>query len=181
MPSMTDLYSAESIQERVEKIAAEINNDFKDEELVHVVITLTGAFMFGADLVRLLKIPQVISFAGASSYVGTEQGDSLSLNVSSLPRSFGSKPVILVEDIMDSGNTISALRKVIAERMPSTIKVAALLKRQGCQGQADYFGFTVPRGLFVIGYGMDMDSRYREMSDIRVLGSATMHGSAGVC
>lgn len=181
MPTMTNLYSAGSIKERVEKIAKDINNDFKGEELVHIVITLNGAFMFAADLVRLLDIPQQISFASASSYVGTQQGDSLSLNMDSLPRSFGNKPVILIEDIMDTGNTVTALRQVLADRMASTIKIAALLKRQGCDGHADYFGFTVPRGLFVIGYGMDMDSRYRELSDIQVLDGATMSGGGGVC
>ncbi len=181
MATMTDLYSVESIQERVEKIAQDINRDFKGEELVHIVVTLNGAFMFAADLVRLLDIPQVISFVGASSYVGAKQGDNLTLNMDSLPRSFGSKPVIVIEDIMDTGNTISALRQVLADRMASTIKVVSLLKRQGCDGHADYFGFTVPRGLFVIGYGMDMDSRYREMSDIKVLGGATMYNNGGVC
>jgi hypoxanthine phosphoribosyltransferase len=180
MAGMTNLYSAEAIKERVEKIAKDINRDFKGEDLVHIVITLNGAFMFAADLVRLLDIPQQISFASVSSYSGTQQGD-LSLNMDSLPRSFGNKPVVVIEDIMDTGNTVAALRQVMADRMASTIKIVALLKRQDCKGHADYFGFTVPRSLFVIGYGMDMDSRYRELSGIKVLDGATMSGGGGLC
>tara|TARA_B100000609_G_C17053912_1_gene350471 strand:- start:91 stop:642 length:552 start_codon:yes stop_codon:yes gene_type:complete len=176
------LYSSAAIAERVVDIADEINRDFAGEELVHAIVTLNGAFMFAADLIRHLDVPLVLHFAGATSYYGTEQGD-LRINANALPKSFGNKPVLLIEDIMDTGNTVGQLRKIIADRFSGQIKVAALLRRQSGGGKADYYAFTVPRGIFVIGYGMDMDGRYRELKDICAYGQATMtsDGNQGLC
>lgn len=179
---LSPLYSAKAIAERVQDIADHINSDYKDVEALHVVVTLNGAFMFAADLVRKLEMPQVIHFAGAQSYLGTQQGD-LRVNADALPRSFGNQPVLIIEDIMDSGRTAKVLRALIAERFSGSIGMAALLRRQNCEGDCDYYGFTVPRGLFVVGYGMDMDGRYRELTDIRAYDNATMSSSTsqGLC
>ena len=178
---MTELYSANAISERVEDIADDLNRAFKGAKVVHAVVTLNGAFMFAADLVRHLDLPLVMHFAGEQSYLGTQQGE-MRINVNALPRSFNNEPVLVIEDIMDTGNTADILRGMIAERQSGQIKIAALLKRQGGDGAADYHAFTLPRGLFVVGYGMDMDGRYRELSNIytmtSIMGEA---GNAGVC
>ncbi|MEC9290959.1 MAG: phosphoribosyltransferase family protein [Pseudomonadota bacterium] len=174
---MTSLYSASAIDERVKDIAEDINKEFAGQDSIHAVVTLNGAFVFAADLIRHLKVPLVMHFAGATSYFGTNQKD-LRINADALPPSFGGKPVLLIEDIVDSGNTIAMLRQIMADRSAGTIRVATLLKRQGSSGVADFYGFTVPEGLFVIGYGMDIDGRYRELPEIQTLGTAT---SSGAC
>ena len=171
---LSQLYSQSVISDRVVEIAGRLNEDFKGEELVHVIVTLNGAFMFAADLIRKCDFPMMVHFVGAASYTGTEQDKDVRINASAVPPSFGNKPVILVEDIVDSGNTIGKLRQIMADRYASTIKVVSLLRRQGGGGTADYFGFTVPPGLFVVGYGLDLDGRYRELKEIKALDTATV-------
>lgn len=175
---LSPLYSSSAIAERVQDIADAINKEFDGESSIHAVVTLNGAFMFAADLIRHVKIPLVLHFAGATSYFGTNQKD-LRINADALPPSFGGSPVLLIEDIVDSGNTIAMLRQIMADRSAGTIRVASLLKRQDSKGVADFYGFTVPKGLFVVGYGMDLDGRYRELSEIKTL--SMMTGSAGMC
>lgn len=178
---MTLLYSANAIEERVRDMAAAINKEYAGEDLVHAIVTLNGAFMFAADLIRHLNIPLVLHFAGAPSYQGSGS-ETLRINADALPPSFGNKPVILIEDIMDSGNTVGQLRRIIAERYASSIDVIALLKRQGGDGKLNHYAFTVPRGLFVVGYGMDLDGRYRELKDVHTLATASMStDNSGIC
>lgn len=175
---MTPLYSASAIAERVQDMAKAMNKDFATAKNVHVVVTLNGSFMFAADLVRQLNFPIEMHFAGVSSYHGMERG-SLNVTGDALPPSFGGNPVLVIEDIMNLGNTVTSLRDLIAARNSGAIKVAALVKRQGAEGKADYYGFTVPQGLFVVGYGMDLNGRFRQMEDIQTL---EMHKeSGGIC
>jgi hypoxanthine phosphoribosyltransferase len=172
---LSPVYNESVIAERVKEIASRMNADFGGEkDYVHVIVTLNGAFMFAADLIRQCKFPMMVHFVGASSYMGTEQQKDLRINADALPRSFGNKPVILIEDIVDSGRTIGKLRQMMVDRFAGTIKVVALLRRQGGGGNADYYGFTVPPGLFVVGYGLDLDGRFRELRDIQALNTATM-------
>jgi len=175
---LAEVYSSDAISNRVKGIADEINRDFKGEDMVHIIITLTGAFMFAADLIRQLNVPLCIHFAGGQSYSGVEVKD-MRIDGDAIPPSFGNKPVIIIEDIVDSGVTVSALRQILADRSASTIKVATLLKRQSCKGDADYYGFTIPTEMFVVGYGMDMDGRYRELATIQTIGNAT--NLSGMC
>lgn len=176
----TPLYSAAAISERISGIADALNRDFGRAPVVHAIVTLNGAFIFAADLIRQLKFPLVLHFAGGSFFEGTEKR-SLLINPDALPTSFGNNPVLLIEDVMDSGNTVGQLRKMVAERFSGTIRTVALLKRQSGDGDADYFGFTLPRGLYVVGYGMDMDGRYRELPDIRTLSAGMPTDDVGIC
>jgi hypoxanthine phosphoribosyltransferase len=173
---LTQVYSKDAIQDRIRDIAEDINRDFKDVKELHMIVTMNGTFMFAADLVRLVKVPLVLHFAGCDSYQNKE-GKDIVINDDSLPPSFKNNPVILLEDVVDSGTTIGAIRQIIKDRGASIIRVAALLKRQGGVS-ADYYGFTIPQGLFVIGYGMDMDGKYRELPDLQSLGTVT---SSGMC
>lgn len=181
MPNLSSLYSEATLQSRVKELAAQIRADLDAYPNIHAVVAMNGAFMFAADLIRQLNLPLEMHFAGASSYHGMTQG-ALEINADALPPSFGNQPVLLIEDIMDSGNTINALRKIMVERQASVIKTVALLKRQGAEGQLDYNGFTVPRGLFVVGYGLDLDGRYRDLKDLKTFDAATMaKGTTGFC
>ena len=174
---LSQAHSAAAISERVKDIANAINKRYEHEKMLHIIITLNGAFMFGADLIRLLNVPVEVHFAGTGSYSGREKKD-LRIDPDALPKSFGNTPVIILEDIMDSGATIGHLRDILARRFASEIKVATLLRRQSGTADADWYGFTVPKGLFVVGYGMDMNGRYRELPDLNVVGIAT---GSGLC
>ncbi|MAI08062.1 MAG: hypoxanthine phosphoribosyltransferase [Magnetococcales bacterium] len=172
---LSSVYSAATIKDRVEEIAKSINKAYEGEELVHVIITLNGSFMFAADLVRLIEVPMEVHFAGTASYSGSETQD-LRINPEAFPKTFGNNPVLIIEDIVDTGATIATLRTLIAERFASNIKVATLLRRQDGEGKADYYGFTIPKGLFVVGYGMDMNGMYRALPDLKAISTGTHKG-----
>jgi hypoxanthine phosphoribosyltransferase len=172
---LSPVYSAASIKDRIEQIATAINKDYDGETLIHVVITLNGSFMFAADLIRQIKVPMEVHFAGTASYSGTETED-LRINPEAFPKSFGNNPVLIIEDIVDTGITIATLRTLIAERFASNIKVATLLRRQDGAGKADYYGFTIPQGLFVVGYGMDINGMYRGLPDLKAISTGTHKG-----
>lgn len=172
---LSPVYSADAIASRIADIADDINRDFKGQE-VHVIVTLTGAFMFAADLLRKLEIPTVVSFAGSQSFTGT--GQDLRIDADSFPPSFGNKPVFIIEDIVANGETISSIRQILADRFASEVKIISLLKRQNAKSKADYCGFTVPEDMFVVGYGMDMDGKYRELKEIKAITNAV---GSGLC
>ena len=172
---LSEVYSASAISDRVKDIAASINREYKDETILHVIVTLNGSFMFAADLIRQIDVPIEVHFAGTASYSGREKQD-MRINPDAFPRSFGNAPVVIVEDIVDSGATIKQLRTLLAERFASSIKIASLLRRQSGNANPDWYGFTIPQNLFVVGYGMDMDGRYRELPDIRAISAATTSG-----
>tara|TARA_R110000868_G_scaffold190862_2_gene434959 strand:+ start:26520 stop:27047 length:528 start_codon:yes stop_codon:yes gene_type:complete len=174
---LSPVYSAGAIKERVEEIALAINKSYSGENLIHVIITLNGSFMFAADLIRLIKIPMEVHFAGTASYSGAETQD-LRINPEAFPKTFGNNAVLIIEDIVDSGVTIAALRELIAARFASNIQVATLLRRQEGAAKAEYFGFTIPKGLFVVGYGMDMNGQYRELPELKAINVGV---SKGVC
>lgn len=181
---LSALYSEAVIHDRVREIADRLNKDYGDSDLVHIIVTLNGAFMFAADLIRHLKFPIVLHFAGASSYMGEQSSENknLRINADAIPVSFGNKPVILLEDIIDSGKTIGKLRQILVDRFASSITTVALLRRQGgVATAADYFGFTVPQGLFIVGYGLDLDGRYRELRDICSVGAAKVADNRSLC
>ncbi|MFT7144034.1 MAG: hypoxanthine phosphoribosyltransferase [Alphaproteobacteria bacterium] len=174
---LSPVYSAEAIKERVTTIANAINKSYDGEKLIHVIITLNGSFMFAADLIRLINVPMEVHFAGTASYSGTEIED-LRINPDAFPKTFGNNPVLIIEDIVDSGMTIAALRGLIAARFASNIQVATLLRRQDGGAKAEYFGFTIPKGLFVVGYGMDMNGQYRELPCLKAINVGV---SKGMC
>lgn len=162
---MQPLYSKQVIANRLEKLADELNKKYAKEQNVHMVVTLNGAFIFAADLIRLLKFPITLCFAGSVTSNVQTVGDTR-INSNALPKSFGSQPVLVLEDIIDSGKTISILREMIAEKFASSIEIMALVKRQSCKIAPDYACFTVPEGMFLVGYGLDLDNRYRELPGI---------------
>ncbi len=179
---LSPLYSESAIADRVNDIADKLNAAYKGNELVHIVVTLSGAFIFAADLIRLLNFPIVVHFSGAAPYRGESEPQSdLRVNADEIPPSFGNRPVVLIEDILESGKTVKKLRQIVADRMASSIEVVALLKRQSSDYKADYFGFTLPKGLFVVGYGLDLDGRYREMKEIQTVGIIATQETRTMC
>ncbi|MBQ9010316.1 MAG: hypoxanthine phosphoribosyltransferase, partial [Clostridia bacterium] len=143
---------------------------YRDRNLV-VVSILKGSVVFFADLIREIDLPLTIDFIQANSYGNETQSSGFVHILKDLDRSIEGKDVLLVEDIVDSGRTLSYLKTMLKERGATSIRIATLLdKPEGRQVQmeADYVGFIIPNA-FVVGYGLDYAERYRNIPDIGIL------------
>jgi hypoxanthine phosphoribosyltransferase len=172
MSSLRVLISAEEIHKRIEALGAQIDRDYPAGEPVYLIAVLKGAFIFLADLARAMKTPVRIEFMGISSYgKGKTTSGEVKLT-KDLDVSVEGHHVILVEDIVDSGITLSYLVKVMTQRKPKTLRIATLLdkpERRQSQVRVDYVGFKIPDE-FVVGYGLDYAEDYRNLKDVCVLG-----------
>jgi hypoxanthine phosphoribosyltransferase len=159
-----------AIQKRVREVAHEITRDFKGQR-VHLIGVLKGACIFLADLVREINLETSIDFIAVSSYgKGKESSGQVRL-VKDLDSSVEGLNVVVVEDILDTGLTISYLLRVLEQRRPKTLRIAALLdkpSRRLRDVKGDYVGFTIPNE-FVVGYGLDFNERFRNLKDVCVL------------
>ncbi len=156
--------SEEKIQSRIKELANEINEQYKGKELT-VIGVLNGAFMFTADLIRHLNIPVTLEFMSASSYGdGTTSSGKLEINLD-IKKDIKDKHVLITEDIVDTGLTLSVLRKDLEARGPASLKLASFLfkpARLEHKVDIDFLGFEI-EDKFVIGYGLDFAGRYREL------------------
>ena len=177
---MKILYSAEAIAARVADLGETLNRQYKNEKMVHTIVTMNGAAIFAADLVRLISTPQVMHFTGGSYFQGAIKHE-VSMNPETLPASFNHAPVLVIEDILDSGNSIRQLRQTLAERNAGEITVVTLFKRVSSPFPVEHSAFSLPRELFVVGYGLDMDGRFRELPAIYTFENTVMTGQAGQC
>jgi hypoxanthine phosphoribosyltransferase len=178
---MKMLYSAETITARVREIAESLARDLAGTKTLHTVITMNGACMFAADLCRAITIPQVLHFTGGSYFQGPIKQE-IAMNPESLPHSFHHAPVLVIEDILDGGAGIRRLRQMLAERDAGRIIVVSLFKRVGSTIPADHAAFSLPKELFVVGYGLDMDGRYRELPDMYSFESTLVNtNQSGLC
>ena len=158
------------VKARVKQLAEEISRDYKGQTVVLICI-LSGASVFFADLVRELDLDVRFEFMSVSSYgAGTvSSGEVKILKDVSYP--IVGKHVIIVEDIIDSGCTLSYLKRVLEQRNPASIKVCTILdkpSRRKVDFKGEYVGFEIPDE-FVIGYGLDYDGKYRNLKDVCVL------------
>lgn len=164
------LVTKEQIIARISELAEEIHRDFGDEKIVMVCI-LRGSLYFFADLTRALPNFLELEFMSVSSYgSGTKSSGEVRI-VKDLSCPIEGKNVIVVEDIIDSGYTISYLKRILGERRPKKLKVCTLLdkpSRREVEIKGDYVGFVVPNE-FVVGYGLDYDQDYRNYPDVGVL------------
>jgi len=163
------LISREEIVKAVRRLASEIRRDYREKAPLLVGV-LRGAFVFLADLVRELEIPLSIDFVGVESYRATA-----STGVVRITHEVGlpieGSHVLVVEDIVDTGRTTSHLLEYLRQRDPASLRLCALLdkpSRREVTVQIDYLGFTVP-DRFLVGYGLDIDQRYRQLPDIYAL------------
>jgi hypoxanthine phosphoribosyltransferase len=173
MPAAAEriLISAEQIQKRVHEMAAQIERDYP-EGPIYIVSILKGAFIFVADLVRALKRSSVrIEFMAISSY-GNQKTSSGQVKVTrDLDVNIEGQQVLIVEDIIDSGVTLSYLKRLLEQRHPKSLAIATLLdkpERRLAPVDVKYIGFQIPDE-FVVGYGLDYAEDYRNLRDIRVL------------
>jgi hypoxanthine phosphoribosyltransferase len=163
------LITDEQIARRVTAMSRQIQRDFAGRELV-VVSLLTGTVMFLADLIRNLSLPLRLDFMGVSSYgAGTESGQLVFTK--ELRVSVHGRDVLLVDDILDTGKTMSRVLAKLRALQPKRIKTCVLLNKKARrveQVEADYVGFEIP-DLFVVGYGLDFAERYRNLPFVGVL------------
>lgn len=163
-----------AIQKRVREVARQITKDFRGQR-VHLVGVLKGACIFLSDLIREIDLDTSLDFIAVSSYgKGKESSGQVRL-LKDLDSSIAGLNVILVEDILDTGLTISYLLRVLRQRKPKTLRVAALLdkpSRRLQQVNGDYVGFSIPNE-FVVGYGLDYAERFRNLKDVCILSLPT--------
>ncbi|GMV89263.1 MAG: hypoxanthine phosphoribosyltransferase [Chthonomonas sp.] len=168
---MTTLLTADAIQHRMDEMARDINAAYAGEPILAVCV-LKGAFLFHADLVRRLVGEVAVDFIQVSSY-GTEQRSSGIVQLKKdADTSFEDRNVLLVEDIVDTGQTLKHLRELFATRRPKSLRVAALLSKPTArmvEVNVDFLGFEIPNE-FVVGYGLDSAEQYRNLGHIAVLG-----------
>ena len=164
------LLSPEQIQARVAELGHQIEEDYRGKDLLLIGI-LKGAVPFFADLMRNINIPLSIDFMAISSYGSASKSTGIVRILKDLDHPITGKHVIVVEDIVDSGMTLSFLRENLITRGPESIAICTLLdKPEGRRVEltADYWGFNVPNE-FVVGYGLDYAQKYRNLPGIGVL------------
>ena len=165
------LISAERLRSRITEIAAEISRDYEGRDLL-VIGVLKGAIFFIADLVRQLTVPCEIDFMAVSSYGSSTHSSGVVRILKDLDAPIAGRDVLLVEDIIDSGLTLSYLMKNLASREPGSLEICALLTKPGHRRldlDTRYVGFDLP-DVFVIGYGLDHDESHRNLPYIAALG-----------
>ena len=164
------MISAEEIQEQVQRVAGELDAFYGDREPVAICI-LKGSVVFFADLIRAMKSSVSVEFMKVSSYgFGTESSGKLSVSLDILSNIEG-KDVLIVEDIVDSGNTMFALKNMLKTRNPASIKIVTLLDkpaRRVSDISPDYTCFEI-EDEFVIGYGLDYAEKYRDLPFVGIL------------
>ncbi len=164
------LISEEELAAIVKDLGAKISEDYKDKDLLLVSI-LKGSVVFMADLMREIKIPCNIDFMAVSSYGSGTKSSGVVKIIKDLDSSIEGKDLLIVEDILDSGRTLSYIREILLARNPKSIKICTLFdkpERREAEIYADYIGSQVPNE-FIVGYGLDYNEYYRNLPYIGAL------------
>lgn len=153
---MRELIPADRIQDRIAELADEINGDFSHVDLLLMIIILRGGCFFGTDLAKRLRMPVRLDYIRVATYAGSETTGVVSM-VSDVKTDIRGRPVLVVDDIIDTGFTMQWILRYLELKQPGVVRVAALLDkpaRREFDVHVDYVGFTVPN-VFVAGYGLD--------------------------
>jgi hypoxanthine phosphoribosyltransferase len=168
----TSLITSDQIQDRIVEIAAEIERDTPGEGQIHLICVLKGGFMFLADLIRAMGDRVTLDFMAVSSYGKDTKTSGEVRLLKDLDQSIEGRDVIIVEDIVDTGLTLTYLQEILRARAPKRLRTACLLSKPGrrlVNVHVDYTGFNIDDH-FVVGYGLDYGELYRNLSYIGVLG-----------
>ncbi|MGB4610648.1 MAG: hypoxanthine phosphoribosyltransferase [Saccharofermentanales bacterium] len=163
------LVSKEEIKTICKRLGAQITSDYQGKDIVLICI-LKGAIVFLADLMREIEVPCEIDFMSVSSYTGTKSSGDVKI-IKDLDNTIEDKHIILVEDIIDSGLTLSHLVEMLKNRNPASLKICACFDkpdRRRAEVKVDYIGRQIPDE-FIVGYGLDYNGQYRNLPDICVL------------
>ena len=164
------LLSEEEVDKRIQEIGEQISKDYAGEQ-VHLVCVLRGGVFFLCELAKRITVPVSLDFMSVSSYGQDTKSSGVVKIVKDLDDSLVDKHVIVVEDIVDSGRTLSYLMEMLRDRSPRSLKLCTLLdkpERRVIDVPVDYTGFAIP-DKFVVGYGLDYDQRYRNLPYIGVV------------
>ena len=164
------LLTQEELREKVKELGRQITQDYQGKNLM-IVTVLKGAVVFLADLMREIDVPAEIDFMVVSSYGAGTKSSGVVKIVKDLDVPLKDKDLLIVEDILDSGMTLSYLKELLEGREPRSIRIATLLDkpaRRKVDLKADYIGYSVPDE-FVVGYGLDYDEKYRNLPYIGIL------------
>lgn len=165
-----ELLSESALRARVKALGAQITADYAGKSLV-LLCVLKGSFVFAADLARAIDLPLRVEFLGVRSYGDDTRSSGVVQITQDLTRPIAGDHLLIVEDIVDTGLTLSYLREQLIARMPATVKVCALLhkpSRTVRPVEIEYLGFTVD-DVFVVGYGLDHAEQYRNLPYVGVL------------
>jgi hypoxanthine phosphoribosyltransferase len=165
------LIPAEKIQQRIRELGAQISADYSDDRPIYLVCILKGAVLFHADLARAIERSVRMDFIGISSYGKGKTSSGEVKLTKDLDTSIEGADILIVEDIVDSGVTLTYLMHVLQQRRPRSVRIATLLDKPDRRLrpiEATYVGFKIPDE-FVVGYGLDYAEEYRNLKDICIL------------
>ena len=168
---MNVLLTEEAIQRRVAELASEIERDYPEGDEIHLVCVLKGGFVFMADLIRSMAPRVTVDFIAVSSYAKSTKSSGEVRLLKDLDTGLEGRHVIIVEDIVDTGLTLTYLQDILRARAPKSLRTACLLSkpsRRQVDVTVEYIGFTI-EDKFVVGYGLDFAEKYRNLSYIAVL------------
>jgi hypoxanthine phosphoribosyltransferase len=164
------LISRDQIAKAVTKLALEVNRDYQGRQPL-LISVLKGSFLFTADLIRQLDLPLELDFVRLSSYGAARESSGKVRIIQAVRTPVKGRDVLVVEDIVDTGITISFLLEYLKKKQPASLKLCALTdkpSRRKVPVPIDYLGFTVPNE-FIVGYGLDCDEKFRNLPDIYVI------------
>lgn len=164
------LIGKDEIDRMVARLADQISDDYDNQELV-VVGILKGSFIFMSDLIRKLRPSVIIDFMSVSSYYENTQSTGIVKIIKDLDVSIHNRNVLIVEDIVDSGLTLSNLKELLMTKEPKSLKLCVAFDkpdRRKAQIEADYVGMVIPDE-FIVGYGLDYAGKYRNLPEVRIM------------
>lgn len=164
------LLTEEEVDKRIQEIGDQISKDYAGKQ-IHLVCVLKGGSFFMCELAKRITVPVSLDFMSVSSYGGDTKSSGVVKIVKDLDEPLGGKNVLVVEDIVDSGRTLSYLLEMLKDRGPAGVKLCTLLdkpERRVVDVNVDYTGFEIPDE-FVVGYGLDYDQRYRNLPYIGIV------------
>jgi len=169
-PKLKILISRDEIAKALDRLASEIKRDYQGKQLLLIGV-LKGSFVFMADLIRQLDLPLELDFIRLSSYGAAKESSGRVRVVQGVKTSIKGRDILVIEDIVDTGITISFLLDYLKKKQPASLKLCTLTdkpSRRRVPVSIDYLGFTVPNK-FIVGYGLDCDQRFRNLPDIYAL------------
>ena len=170
MEKIRVLLTEEEVDKKINEVAEQINRDYAGKE-VHLICVLKGGVFFMCELAKRINLPLSMDFMSVSSYGAATKSSGIVRIVKDLDEPLMDKEVIIVEDIVDSGNTLAYLKELLMDRGPKSIKICTLLDKPSRRVKAvhvDYTCFAIPDE-FVVGYGLDYDQKYRNLPFIGVV------------
>ncbi|MCI8927987.1 MAG: hypoxanthine phosphoribosyltransferase [Lachnospiraceae bacterium] len=162
--TIKELFSEEAIDARIRELGAQISRDYAGKEL-HLICVLKGSSFFTCELAKRITVPVYLDFMSVSSYGSETTSSGVVKIVKDLDSPLKGKDVIVVEDIVDTGHTLSYLMGMLKGREPASLRLCTLLdkpERRVAEVFVDYIGFTIP-DKFIVGYGLDYDQKYRNL------------------